>query len=642
MDSDLLPARMVNEFVYCPRLFYLEWVEGRFTDNDDTRLGQRVHRRVDEAAGAAPLPDEGELRRARSMMLSSERLGIVAKLDVVEGENGAVMPVDFKKGSPQADGEPWPSDEVQVVLQGLLLREHGYRCDHAELWYDEVRRRVRVELTAERMSRTLDLVADARGVADRARAPLPLVDSPKCPRCSMLGLCLPDETNALLARQSTPPRRLVPRDPDQRPVYVTTPGAFVGVRSGRLQVTFKKEELGSFRMIDVSQLAVFGRVQVSTQALTDCFARGIPVLWLSSGGWLQGFAQGQLSKYVELRRRQTAVHAQGGSGLAQQMIVGKILNSRTLLRRNARGDVTTTVAALRRLADQAREADNFPTLLGIEGTAARMYFGALPAVLAPAAAPFGAEFSQLGRNRRPPLDPLNALLSFCYSMLAKDLVAICLGVGLDPYLGVYHRSRYGRPALCTGPRGGVPSTGRRLGGDRAAEQRRDHRTRLHPAGRRRRVDIRRPSTGPRRLRATPRHRDPSPRVRLPDQLPARPRRPGSPARRGHGRGAADVHGDGDPLMARRRYLMAYDIADPVRRRRICTLMEDHGERLQYSVFLCDLTVAERAELEDAVVAKMNLQEDSVVQIDLGLVTASAPVRSIGRPRRLPSSGPQII
>ncbi len=171
------------------------------------------------------------------------------------------------------------------------------------------------------------------------------------------------------------------------------------------------------------------------------------MLWLSSGGWLQGFAQGQLSKYVELRRRQTAVHAQGGSGLAQQMIVGKILNSRTLLRRNARGDVTTTVAARRRLADQAREADNFPTLLGIEGTAARMYFGALPAVLAPAAAPFGAEFSQLGRNRRPPLDPLNALLSFCYSMLAKDLVAICLGVGLDPYLGVYHRSRYGRPAL---------------------------------------------------------------------------------------------------------------------------------------------------------------------------------------------------
>jgi CRISPR-associated protein Cas1 len=214
-----------------------------------------------------------------------------------------------------------------------------------------------------------------------------------------------------------------------------------------LEITRDKQKLASFRLLDVAQLAVFGRVQVSTQALQDCFARDIPVLWLSSGGWLHGFAIGQPSKYVDLRRRQTAVHAQGGAGLAQQMIAGKILNCRTLLRRNTRGDATTVLAALKRLAEQARTAGNFSTLLGIEGTAARMYFGAFPTMLGDSAAEFGAEFSQLGRNRRPPPDPLNALLSFCYSMLTKDLVAITLGVGLDPYLGVYHRSRYGRPAL---------------------------------------------------------------------------------------------------------------------------------------------------------------------------------------------------
>lgn len=117
------------------------------------------------------------------------------------------------------------------------------------------------------------------------------------------------------------------------------------------------------------------------------------------------------------------------------------------MRRNARGDVSRCVGALKRLADQARVADNFSTLLGIEGTAARLYFGAFPSMLADNASAFGAEFSQLGRNRRPPPDPLNALLSFCYSMLSKDLVAITLGVGLDPYLGIYHRSRYGRPAM---------------------------------------------------------------------------------------------------------------------------------------------------------------------------------------------------
>jgi CRISPR-associated protein Cas1 len=447
MDTDLLPARMINEFVYCPRLFYLEWVQARFADNDDTRLGQQVHRTVDTGSGAAPLPEEGQLRQARSVTVSSERLGVIAKIDLVEGEGGSVVPVDYKKGSPQPDGSPWPSDEVQVCLQGLMLREQGYQCAHAELWYAETRQRVRVDLSPQRLGWAADMVAQAREVAERASAPLPLVDSPKCTRCSLVGLCLPDETNALLARREQPPRRLVPRDPDQRPVYVTEPGAFVGVRSGRLEVTLNKDKLASWRLLDVSQLAVFGRVQISTQALGECFARGIPVLWLSSGGWLQGFALGQPSKYVQLRCQQTAAHAQGGAGIAQQMIAGKILNCRTLLRRNARGDVLATVAALKQLAQQAQDAASLPALLGIEGAAARLYFAALPSMLGPAAEAFAVEFSQLGRNRRPPPDPLNALLSFCYAMLTKDLVAITLGVGLDPYLGVYHRSRYGRPSL---------------------------------------------------------------------------------------------------------------------------------------------------------------------------------------------------
>ena len=95
-------------------------------------------------------------------------------------------------------------------------------------------------------------------------------------------------------------------------------------------------------------------------------------------------------------------------------------------------------------------------------------------------------------------------------------------------------------------------------------------------------------------------------------------------------------------MARRRYLIAYDIADPVRLRRVCTLMEGHGERLQYSVFLCDLSLAERAELEEAVVRIMNLAHDSVVQIDLGPASAPAWIRALGRPRRLPETGPRIV
>lgn len=95
-------------------------------------------------------------------------------------------------------------------------------------------------------------------------------------------------------------------------------------------------------------------------------------------------------------------------------------------------------------------------------------------------------------------------------------------------------------------------------------------------------------------------------------------------------------------MARRRYLIAYDIADPARLRRVCALMEGHGERLQYSVFLCDLSLAERAELEGSVIAVMSLSHDSVIQIDLGPAAAPAIVRVLGRARRFPGSGPQVV
>lgn len=100
-QPDLVPARMVNEFAYCPRLFFLEWVHAQFADNTDTVEGRWVHRAVDEPGGAVPEPGEGEVTVARSVMLSSPALGLVAKVDLLEGApDGTVVPVDTKRGSP--------------------------------------------------------------------------------------------------------------------------------------------------------------------------------------------------------------------------------------------------------------------------------------------------------------------------------------------------------------------------------------------------------------------------------------------------------------------------------------------------------------------------------------------------------------
>lgn len=446
---ELVPARMVNEFAYCPRLFFLEWVQARFTDNADTVEGRYQHRAVDRERGAAPLPDDGEVRAARSLLLSSPRLGLIARVDVLEGVGGAARPVDVKRGSPpNIPGQAWEPERVQLCVQGLLLREAGYTCDEGILYFAEARRRVSVPFDEALIARTLQLVEELRAVADHDLAPSPLVDSPKCPRCSLVGICLPDETNALAARSAMPVRRLLPRDPAPRPLYITEQGATVGLRSGRVEVTRKGELLSSARLLDVAQLCVYGNAQVTSQLLRELLAREAPVCWFSYGGWFSGMAEGLPSKHVELRRRQAALAGQGGLGIARHIVEGKIRNSRTLLRRNARNPrPDAVIASLKELADQAMTATSTGSLLGIEGAAARLYFSTFPLMLREDLRLPGGPFTFEGRNRRPPRDAVNCLLSYGYALLVKDLTATTFAVGFDPYLGVYHRPRFGRPAL---------------------------------------------------------------------------------------------------------------------------------------------------------------------------------------------------
>lgn len=447
---DLVPARMVNEFTYCPRLFFLEWVQARFADNLDTVQGRYVHRVVDREAGRAPLPEDDEpLKVARSLLLSSAELGIVAKADLVEGSlDGEAVPVDYKKGAPPDNEErSWLPERVQLCIVGLLLRANGYRSDHGYLYFAEVRRRVRIDFDHDLVATTHRLLDELRETATADIPPPPLIDSPKCPRCSLAGLCLPDETNALTLRSTKPPRRLVPSRDDARPLHVTEQGAHIGKDKGLITISKDKKKIQSVRQIDVSQLCIHGRVQISTQALTQLIAEDVPVCFFTYGGWFSGIAHGMPSKHVELRRRQVIVGAQGGLKIARQVIAGKILNSRTLLRRNTRARDEVAIARLKAASVEALSAPSTASLLGIEGAAARTYFGAFATMLRDDLRVAGGPFEFEHRNRRPPTDAVNCLLSFGYAQLVKELAVITFAVGFDPYQGFYHRPKYGRPAL---------------------------------------------------------------------------------------------------------------------------------------------------------------------------------------------------
>jgi CRISPR-associated protein Cas1 len=444
----LVPARILNEHVYCPRLAYLEWVDGKFEENAYTAEGIWVHRRVDAERGSLPGPEElgSERPPTSSVMLSSERLGLIAKIDVLEPRDGKVVPVEFKRGRPRADDQPlWEPELVQMCAQVLLLREAGYEVDQGEVYFAETRTRHPVRIDETLIQRTLAALAELRANASCDEPPVPLVDSPKCPRCSLVGLCLPDEVNSLRESREHSPRRLIASDPPATPLYGTTPGSRITKRNGRVVLVEDGREVASRRLIDVSHIAVFGNVDVGSALLRACLDAGVPVLWSTAGGWFCGSASGASVKNVGLRIRQHRAAAIGAPQLASAFVVGKIKNERTLIRRHSDASGARALDQLSALARRAQRERSLEALLGIEGTAARIYFAHFGRLLKPPGQ-MGA-FDLEGRNRRPPRDRVNALLSFFYALLVKDATIAVTAVGFDPYVGFYHRPRFGRPAL---------------------------------------------------------------------------------------------------------------------------------------------------------------------------------------------------
>jgi len=481
-SSDLLPVRMLNEYAYCPRLFHLMHVDGRWADNHYTVEGKHVHRRVDKIDQVLPdadsdddgeasdVEDDGASTRqrrrtkddndeppdiARSIPLSSDTLGLTAKLDLVSMADGEAVPVETKRGRvPNNELRSYEPERVQLMAQGLLLREHGYVCDHGFLYFAASRTRVEVTFDESLEQRTRQLVAEARAATSRTQLPPPLDDSPKCNGCSLAGICLPDETQAVAtlsvsAPSKTEVRRLYPVRDEALPFYVQEQGAVVGKKGESLIVRKSGDQLARVRLKDVSQLVICGNISVTAQTVHVLCEAGIPIVRLSMGHWFYGITHGigLRNAYDRAEQFKAAADPRKCLAFAKYLVASKGLNQRTMLRRNASAmlQLDRSLDDMADLIKRVDHAESTASLLGLEGNLAGHYFKHFALMFK--AAHFETQWDFNGRNRRPPRDPINALLSFGYALLTKSFTVAVSAEGLDPWWGLYHQPRHGRPSL---------------------------------------------------------------------------------------------------------------------------------------------------------------------------------------------------
>ncbi len=471
--TDLIPVRALNQATYCPRLYYLQYVDAVVPVNEHIAGGLFDHRRVNDPDLANRTRKDGDTRQTRSVTLSSPRLGITAVLDVVEEKGGSTYPVETKHGSAPRDeaGRPsvWDNDAVQLCAQGMLLEEDlGVPVPKGVLFYAGTRERVEVPFDEALRTQTLaaiDLIRTLSG-RDVPPEPLPAELRHRCHGCSLATICLPEETlyqiSSPAGATATPSpaiTRVIPQSDDGAVLYLQEPGSHVGKRSEHLIVRKDGQELQRIPLHAVRQVVVLSNVQISSQALETLASNGIPVAFVTGYGRFIATLAPAPAKNVALREAQFCRFADPAEALAltRAVVRAKLTNQRTLLMRclrsrpddtgedASRGSDEPAARDLAELLTRVDRATGIDSLLGLEGQGAALYFGEFNRFLK--AQPPGRGFDFQSRNRRPPRDPVNALLSFAYAMLTKDCFSALCIVGFDPYRGFFHTGRHGRPSL---------------------------------------------------------------------------------------------------------------------------------------------------------------------------------------------------
>ena len=468
--NPLLTVHSLHALAYCERLFFLEEVENLKVADERVYAGRTLHVEIERDEDA----DE-----VLTLKLESERYGLVGKVDCIRRRDGQIIPYEHKRGRSArgADGtaETWASDRIQIVAYCLLVEEHsGREITEGRVRYHADNQMVRVAIDEQARADFQSALIRAGQLQASVERPPVAANERLCVKCSLAPICLPEEAGlaetlvskaggapnyttyfptenddvsesakSLLQHQ---PLRLFPADDDRQILHVLTNGAKVGRKGDRLEIwSPETEEKECYPVQEIGQVVIHGFAQITTQALRLCAERNLGVHWVGYGGRYMGaWSSGQGSVQRRIRQYQALTNPDFCLALAKRLAEAKVRGQLSFLLRASREsgreieDVKSSISNIRKLLSPLNRAANADSLRGYEGSIGAAYFKALPHLIK---AEIGDGMRPDGRNRRPPKDRCNALLSYGYALLLKDITNAILVVGLDPCLGFYHTPR---------------------------------------------------------------------------------------------------------------------------------------------------------------------------------------------------------
>jgi CRISPR-associated protein Cas1 len=443
--SETIRVNALHALAYCPRLYYLEEVEELYTQDAAVFAGRRLHVELEK--------DEGE--EWTSLVLENADLGLRGKVDALRTRQGQTIPYEHKKGRCYRDRDnrpqPWASDRLQILAYACLVEATlGITVPEGRIRYHADNVLVHVPLDDLGRQAVAAAVDQARHLRQSTERPPIATNERLCGRCSLAPVCLPEETR-LTQGATDQPLRLFPEDDERKIIHVTEAGTRIGKSGDQFKITPLRGDVTLLPSRQVGQLVLHSYAQISTQAMYFCAEQAVGLHFVSGGGrYLGSFDTRQGSIQRRIRQYQALTDPQQCLSLARQLVACRGQSQRKFLMRGqrqgaaAKAHLSPVVEQMHRTLKQVPTADGLTTLLGLEGNLAALYFGALPTLIAPQV-PAALHFA--GRNRRPPKDRFNALLSFGYALLLKDVMNAILTVGLEPALGFYHQPRTQAPPL---------------------------------------------------------------------------------------------------------------------------------------------------------------------------------------------------